>query len=219
MKKNKDRHVDTLLRSYPGVISNEDCQMIIDYVEYMESVNMVNQRHDVRTRDVQLNAASSPMVHAMAAEQRGISSEQLTTINLKSTEVSQGIMSKVNQGLEEYATTLGLKDQLPELFTMDCLIQKSNADTFDQYSRWHAEAGELMNCDRAMAWMIYLNDDFEGGETEFKFQKHREIPEAGKLVIWPASFTHTHRGGMITDGMKYIATGWIHYGGSRSFTY
>ena len=126
------------------------------------------------------------------------------------------ILGTVNQYLDDYATELGLVDQLPQFHTLDCLIQRSVADTFEQYSRWHSEAGELSNCDRAMAWMIYLNDDFEGGETEFKFQKHREIPEAGKLVLWPASFTHTHRGGMMMSGTKYIATGWIHYSGNRS---
>ena len=211
----KVRHVDTLLRSYPKVLSKEDCKNALDYISYMESINVIATRNDARTKDIQVSASGGPVL-SMAAAERGVQQNQIPVMNFRSTEISKVILGSVNEYLNTYAQELGLTNMMPELHTMDCLIQKSNADTFDQYSRWHAEAGELSNCDRAMAWMIYLNDDFEGGETEFKFQKHREIPEAGKLVLWPASYTHTHRGGMITEGTKCIATGWIHYSGSRS---
>jgi hypothetical protein len=212
----KVKHVDTLLRSYSKVISKEDCKNVLEYVNYMEDINMVVARNDSRTKDIQLNASAGITLN-MAAEERGVNPQEVPVMNFRSTEVSKVILSTVNEYMNRYAKELGLMEMMPELHTMDCLIQRSNADTFDAYSRWHSEAGELSNCDRAMAWMLYLNDDFKGGETEFKFQKHREIPETGKLVIWPASYTHTHRGGMIMDGTKYIATGWIHYGGSRSF--
>ena len=215
-KKLKVTHVDTLLRSYSKVISKEDCKNVLEYVDYMQSINMIVARNDSRTKDIQLNASAGITLN-MAAAERGVSPQEFPVMNFRSTEISKVILASVNEHMTEYAKELGLMEMMPELHTMDCLIQRSNADTFDQYSRWHSEAGELSNCDRAMAWMIYLNDDFKGGETEFKYQKHREIPETGKLVIWPASYTHTHRGGMIMDGTKYIATGWIHYGGSRSF--
>ena len=61
--------------------------------------------------------------------------------------------------------------------------------------------------------MVYLNDDFEGGETEFLYYKRRERPEKGKLLLWPAGYTHTHRGGMVLKGNKYIVTGWFYLGG------
>ena len=33
--------------------------------------------------------------------------------------------------------------------------------------------------------------------------------ERGKLLIWPAGMTHCHRGGMVLEGNKYVATGWF----------
>ncbi len=210
----KVRHVDTLLRSYPNALSAKQCKQVVEYTDHMQELNIGMARHDHRTRDFQTNPTIPPFILEEGLKERNINPMDWPTINLRSGDVSKGILTVVNKGLEDYARELGINQQMPRLHTMDVVIQKSNADTFDQYSRWHSEAGELQNCDRAMAWMIYLNDDFEGGETEFKFQKHREIPEVGKLVIWPASFTHTHRGGMITDGIKYIATGWIHYSGA-----
>ena len=57
--------------------------------------------------------------------------------------------------------------------------------------------------------MLYLNDDYEGGETEFLYYKTRIKGEKGKLLIWPAGITHAHRGGLVLDGTKYVATGWF----------
>lgn len=216
MKKNKNKHVDTLLRSYPGKLSKEHCKEILDYMDYMQRLNLGAARADSRTRDFQTSVTMQPSLLREVMADREVNPMEYNNVNIKSADIAQSILRHVNEGLADYAGALGINNQMPMLHTQDVVIQKSNADTFDQYSRWHSEAGELSNCDRAMAWMIYLNDDFEGGETEFKFQKHREKPETGKLVLWPASFTHTHRGGMITDGIKYIATGWIHYSGERS---
>ena len=61
--------------------------------------------------------------------------------------------------------------------------------------------------------MVYLNDDCEGGETEFNYLSKRVKPKKGTLLMWPTGFTHTHRGGMVVSGNKYILTGWIYYAG------
>ena len=36
-------------------------------------------------------------------------------------------------------------------------------------------------------------------------------PVAGKLVFFPATWQHPHRGNPIYDGYKYIITGWFTY--------
>ena len=63
---------------------------------------------------------------------------------------------------------------------------------------------------RLLAYTIYLNDVEEGGETEFLFQSKRIKPTKGTICLFPAYFTHTHRGNPPLSGEKYIATGWIH---------
>jgi hypothetical protein len=79
------------------------------------------------------------------------------------------------------------------------------------YHVWHCEAGSRASCNRILAWTLYLNDIEEGGETEFIFQHLRVKPRAGTFVIWPATFTHTHRGNPPISGTKYIVTGWIEF--------
>jgi hypothetical protein len=62
---------------------------------------------------------------------------------------------------------------------------------------------------RVVLWTIYLNDNFQEGETEFLYQRRKIAPRAGSLLIAPTAFTHTHRGNMPKGGDKYIATGWV----------
>ncbi|WP_313345108.1 2OG-Fe(II) oxygenase [Stenotrophomonas sp.] len=81
------------------------------------------------------------------------------------------------------------------------------------YPYWHCElyprdpAGETLH--RHLLWTLYLNDEFEAGETEFLFQDRRIAPRTGSLLIAPTAFTHTHRGNRPQGGDKFIATSWI----------
>ena len=80
------------------------------------------------------------------------------------------------------------------------------------YHIWHCEVDALTDVTRSLVWMIYLNNVPKGeGETEFLWQGLRVQPTRGTLLIWPAQFTHTHRGNPVYSCTKYIATGWIEY--------
>jgi hypothetical protein len=79
------------------------------------------------------------------------------------------------------------------------------------YHVWHYESNNRYISNRLLTWTLYLNDVHEGGETEFLYQHMRIKPEQGTLVIWPAGFTHTHRGNPPLSNEKYIATGWTEF--------
>jgi hypothetical protein len=64
---------------------------------------------------------------------------------------------------------------------------------------------------RLLVFILYLNTIEEGGETEFLYQKKRIQPVEGRLLIWPAGFTHTHRGNPPLKDNKYIVTGWLEF--------
>ena len=63
---------------------------------------------------------------------------------------------------------------------------------------------------RVFAWMIYLNNIDQGGETEFVDYKFKTKPKAGNLYIWPAGPTHLHRG-VPCNVNKYFLTGWFNF--------
>ena len=77
------------------------------------------------------------------------------------------------------------------------------------YHSWHTEDASMGANRRIMATMMYLNDDFDGGETEFLYQSLRVKPVKGMVLIWPAGFTHVHRGNPPLNGEKFISTSWL----------
>jgi len=80
------------------------------------------------------------------------------------------------------------------------------------YHNWHSEHdGDIDAYNRVLSWILYLNDVHEGGETEFLHQSLRIKPKAGTFVLWPAYFTHLHRGNPPISNEKYIMTGWVEF--------
>ena len=80
------------------------------------------------------------------------------------------------------------------------------------YHKWHYESMGLDHSHRVIVWTIYLNDvpPENGGETEFLDQCRRVPPTTGTVVMWPAGYTHPHRGNTLLSGDKYILTGWYY---------
>lgn len=80
------------------------------------------------------------------------------------------------------------------------------------FHKWHCEKGMDINSARALVWMIYLNDTPKGeGTTEFLEQGAVLQPKKNSIVLFPADWTHTHRGNPVYTDDKYIATGWYYY--------
>jgi hypothetical protein len=81
------------------------------------------------------------------------------------------------------------------------------------YPHWHSEVYPLdASCEplhRVLAFQFYLNDVAEGGETEFFYQERKVASKAGRMVIFPSGFTHTHRGNVPRSSDKYIITSWV----------
>jgi hypothetical protein len=77
------------------------------------------------------------------------------------------------------------------------------------YHVWHCENTDQANRGRVVSWILYLNDVSCGGETEFLHLSERVAPKSGRLLLFPAGWTHTHRGNPPLTNDKYIVTGWI----------
>ena len=94
------------------------------------------------------------------------------------------------------------------LFIDDWKIQRTKPT--EGYHVFHSEWNfQPIYRDRILAYTLYLNDIEDGGETEFLYQSLRVKPQKGMLCIFPAYFTHTHRGNPPLSKTKYIMTGWM----------
>ena len=65
--------------------------------------------------------------------------------------------------------------------------------------------------------ILYLNDDYEGGETEFPLLKKKYKLKKGDALFFNNYDTYgniseqsTHRGNKVISGVKYICNVWIH---------
>ena len=78
------------------------------------------------------------------------------------------------------------------------------------YKKYHFEncMADTIQSARVLVYMTYLNDVSDGG-TEFLYQNIKTKAQKGLTLIWPAHFTHTHRGIISDTAEKYIITGWI----------
>jgi len=63
---------------------------------------------------------------------------------------------------------------------------------------------------REMVFMTYLTDTKNAG-TIFPNQNITTECVKGNTVIWPAGFTHPHKGVISNDDEKMIITGWINF--------
>jgi len=99
-------------------------------------------------------------------------------------------------------------------FAKDLQISSFNLQRYQSgqhYQGLHTERSSLETLHRVFAWMTYLNDvdEEDGGSTLFSHYDLAIQPRKGLTLIWPAEWTHAHKGNVIKANHKYIITGWM----------
>jgi len=149
-------------------------------------------------------------------------SNQKESVKNKYTNMNQVIVNLYDPILEPYIKCLTKvknkyikkyiyvdKEQEPWTINSNIKIQKYKPKEY--YNAWHSELdGLITKQKRILVFTTYLNTINKGGETEFFYQKQKIKPITGKTIIFPAYWTHTHRG-CVTNETKYIITGWYTY--------
>lgn len=68
--------------------------------------------------------------------------------------------------------------------------------------------GQAVASQRILSIVLYLNSDFEGGETEFA--GFRVKPGPGEAVVFPSNWCFPHAGCEVSAGTKYAIVTWFH---------
>ena len=108
-----------------------------------------------------------------------------------------------------YSQQYSILNELDQHKIYNLKIQKTKIG--GGYHVWHCEQGDRTTSNRLLAFIAYLNDVDEGGETEFLYYPKRVSAKAGTILLFPSAFTHTHRGNPPISNTKYIATGWVEF--------
>jgi len=135
-----------------------------------------------------------------------------TDITLDLTE--DNICSEILVSVINYCT-----EQYREKYSSVDKISNWSCDPKYNIQRYHPNQGYFgTHCEdsspltnRVMGWSFYLNTITDGGGTVFDEYDLEIKAEAGKFVIFPAYWTHTHYGIPSPTQTKYICTGWYTY--------
>lgn len=83
---------------------------------------------------------------------------------------------------------------------------------YDAVSRWKNPDGSIVwkkSVDRDLSTILFLNDDFEGGEFVFPDLRIRIKPEPGLLVAFPSSQYYLHKVEPVISGTRYSMVNWM----------
>ena len=177
-----------LIRRYSGAFTKEDCENIIEGIKFFDKHHLLFHDKEKLTREdhKNINITHDYNFHG-------------------SSRLAEEIFPKLKPCVDEYMQAFEVLGQRKFLL-LD--IKLKEIPSGGGFHSWHYESGGLEVAARQFVVQVYLNDDFDGGETEFLYQQRREQAIAGDVLIFPASFTHTHRGNPPLGGTKYIATSW-----------
>jgi len=89
-------------------------------------------------------------------------------------------------------------------------MESVNVNRYLPGQQYHAHADANGQSTRVISALVYLNDDFTGGETEFIHFGEKVQPKAGRLVIFPSNYAYAHAALPPTQGIKYSAAFWMH---------
>ena len=172
------------IQLYDGVISEENCKKLID--EYEAHASTVENHDTPLYKFHQLNLNQTPGLGMLA----------------------QAVGGSLYPCFEDYFTRLNLK-QFVEINTWeDIRIKKYLKGTDDQF-RMHVDVTDHASAARFAIAILYLNDN--NGLTTFDTLGLAVKPEAGRVVIFPATWMFPHSGKPSTDNDKYIMMTALHY--------
>jgi len=115
----------------------------------------------------------------------------------------QGVLNKYTERFPFCETS---RFQVTEPLSMQCYPPGGG------FKQWHTERSNALpgNVYRHLVFMTYLND-CPGGGTEWFHQDKYVDAKKGFTVIWPADWTHFHRGKVTEEYEKMIITGWFSF--------
>ena len=195
--------MQTMFEDFIGIfdesVSNQLCNTLVELFDFcsIHIFTVENMEGSVKA-DEQLYF---PPFKYSGQDQKTISVHDMSISN----DVCNEYWSSLNDCFNEYTKKYHIQNR--KLTNHAWKIHK--VEPSKGFHAWHAEQVNSFTIERVLVFMTYLKIPEEGGETEFLHQSKRFEPVVGRTLIWPAQFTHFHRGNPPLKGIKYYLTGWF----------
>ncbi len=193
----KDGYV---IKEYDNVLTKAECEELMKYSEQrgMEQSSVLNYGGKADTA-VDMDSRKSTTLwipdsgHTIATKLAKLT-EELTGISLENQEMLQVVKYEPGGKFNPH-------------------FDACNIDDPEYKNRINHGSGQ-----RIATFLVYLNDEFDGGETDFVDVGHKCIPKQGKAVLfWDTDEREEiiplsrHMGCEVRGGNKWICTKWVHH--------
>jgi predicted 2-oxoglutarate/Fe(II)-dependent dioxygenase YbiX len=186
------KNLDYGIYLYENAIKKEDCDKIINDLEneISKGINgikwsgaQVNDKEDVNdVRNCLDLKFKREHLGKFLPESKALFDSHLT------------VDKALDKCLKHYESLWHLKMHYKEAFNFVKYLP-------GKYFKIHADHGPYYAC--TVSAVVYLNDDFEGGEIEFVRQGLVIKPKAGDIVMFPSNFVYEHASLEVRSGVKY----------------
>jgi len=119
--------------------------------------------------------------------------------------LAYSLSSNIKRGIEMYTKEYPQGGYMNPPEKINTLLRYRSGQKFHFHDDW----GPLNN--RLISYLIYLNDDYSGGEIDFKNIGIKFKPKANSMVIFPSNFLFSHEALPVESGEKFAVVNWITY--------
>lgn len=173
--------VEDFIKVYDNIFDEDYCQELIDYFNNGEPIFR--------------NSDNKPRFYEFGFKP----------------EMMELMIWRVAPFLDKYVKSVGCEKWLPEKFCWEfARVKKYNKNTEDQFAP-HVDVGDRQSAKRFLAFLIYLNDVEEGGETNFVGINKKLKPKRGRGMIFPPLWMVPHQGKPTISEDKYIFSTYLNY--------
>jgi hypothetical protein len=109
---------------------------------------------------------------------------------------------KVNEAISVFVEDYASRNNLGDLELESMAVVKY---TEGQFFSEHSDGGPHLP--RRLSMVIYLNDNYSGGEIYFTKFKSVFKPGAGTLFLFPPTEEYSHAAQPVVEGTKYVVVG------------
>ena len=153
------------------------------------------------------DAAATPVTDTAATSDRR-STRRITTI-VKTHGMAEAVVPLMGRAfLERAAPNYGVRF---EWFEWPNILEYGPGGRFDIHADseiYDPGYGWRRTDDRDYSLLLYLSDDFTGGELEFPRCRVTIRPRAGMLVVFPSDNRYVHVAHPVTSGSRHVLVSW-----------
>jgi hypothetical protein len=205
---NNNIKFENFIFEYDNFFSEDECKQYIDTFDGHENAGFtLTRKQSYNTKATDIKDSQLFATDLIEIDQKNYFKENSVRFKTGSVPLRYFVEKFLNLAYPQYLMKHDILQVAAKHGIRNIKIQKTQVG--EGFHQWHFENTSIENSVRIMTFIVYLNDVDDGGETEFLYYPLRIKPKVGKLILWPAGYTHTHRGNPPLTNTKYVITGWV----------